>query len=231
MHMPDFDRRLWLVIVAGLVVFTATTWRMLRVEPVRAKGEQQLQCFATNFETLDHRSSSEQFRLVKLKAYLGRTKIALIFYDGPNGAEKDPWLVQLRDAHDAVDSAEIQVLGVSTASPYANREAEKRAGRKFPFPLLSDLAAEEQPPPIHMQWGLAEAALALARSRQVLPGAAAAAPATQVPDPSNRRPLPRLPALFLIDRGGRVACRDGVPVQSANPAAAIEAICRGEWPE
>ncbi len=75
----------------------------------------------------------------------------VVFFDGATGADRDPWLAQLRDHHDKVKAAQVQVIGISTATPYANREAEHRS-KAFPFPLLSDIG-KEIPAPVHTLWG------------------------------------------------------------------------------
>ena len=88
---------------------------------------------------------------MKFERYLGRTQIVVVFFDGELGADAYPSLTQLRDHFDQVKSAGVQVVGISLATPYANREAEKRS-KEFPFPLLSDIG-QNNPAPAHTQWG------------------------------------------------------------------------------
>lgn len=88
---------------------------------------------------------------VKFERYLGRTQLVVVFFDGEAGADRDPWLTPLRDHHDQLIAAKVQVIGISTATPYANREAEKRS-QEFPFPLLSDIG-KDIPAPAHTLWG------------------------------------------------------------------------------
>ena len=73
----------------------------------------------------------QKSQLVKFERYLGRTKMVVVFFDGETGADADPWLTQLRDHHDQVQAAGVQVIGIGLATPYANREAEKRS-QDFP---------------------------------------------------------------------------------------------------
>jgi len=93
----------------------------------------------------------QKSQLVKFERYLGRTKMVVVFFDGETGADADPWLTQLRNHHDQVKAAGVQVIGIGLATPYANREAEKRS-QDFPFPLLSDIG-KDTPAPAHTQWG------------------------------------------------------------------------------
>ena len=88
---------------------------------------------------------------MKFERYLGRTQMVVVFFDGQSGADLDPWLTQLRDHYDKVKAARIQVIGISQATPYANREAEKRS-QEFPFPLLTDIG-KDLPAPAHTLFG------------------------------------------------------------------------------
>ena len=90
-------------------------------------------------------------QLVKFERYLGRTKMAIVFFDGEKGADADPWLSQLRDHHAYVVAAGAQVIGIGMATPYANRQAGDRSS-KFPFPILSDIG-RDRPAPAHTAWG------------------------------------------------------------------------------
>lgn len=77
-------------------------------------------------------------RRVRLKSYLGRHRVLLVFFDGEHGADVDPLLLALRDRHADVEKNRLIVLGIATALPQQNRQATARAG-DVPFPLLSDL--------------------------------------------------------------------------------------------
>lgn len=131
--------------IAGLVWLGYHNQRLQERTPTseRPRTSRRL---APRIELYDQKS-----QLVKFERYLGRTKMVVVFFDGETGADADPWLTQLRDHHDAVKVAGVQVIGIGLATPYANREAEKRS-QDFPFPLLSDIG-KDTPAPAHTRWG------------------------------------------------------------------------------
>ena len=77
--------------------------------------------------------------------------MVVVFFDGDQGADRDPWLTQLRDHHAQVESAGVQVVAIGMATPYANRQAGERS-TGFPFPILSDIG-RDVPAPAHTAWG------------------------------------------------------------------------------
>lgn len=92
-------------------------------------------------ESLDHSSAryiAEPSKRVRLKSYLGRHRILLVFFDNEAGADKDPVLVALREHRETIQKDRVIVLGISTALPQQNRQAIRRGG-EIPFPLLTDL--------------------------------------------------------------------------------------------
>ena len=135
------------MVISGLV------WLGYRIQQLeqrsahvaRPRGQRQL---APRFELWDQSTPPQ---IVKFERYLGRTRMVIVFFDGTTGADHDPWLTQLRDHHDKVQAAQVQVIGISAATPYANREAQKRS-TEFPFPLLSDIG-KDIPHPAHTLWG------------------------------------------------------------------------------
>jgi peroxiredoxin len=146
--------------------------------------------------------ADQKKHIVKLERYYGRAPIVIVFFDKDAGADKDPYLTQLRDCFDQLDSDGIEVVGISTASSFQNQQAEERAGKPFPFPLLSDIHPEgHSPAPISIQFGLFDVSTQTIRT-----------------------------AVFLIDRAGQVAWDGAAPRPVKDPAAAIDALCRGEWP-
>lgn len=181
------------VIIAGLVVY-----RLEREErgPVvgGAVADRRL---APNIVL-----SSQSRQLVKLEGYLGRTRIVLVFFDGDQGADSDPILLSLMEHHSELGEAGIQVIAVSRATRYANQQAEERLGRKFPFPLLTDIDPDQPTPaPAHQAWGLFDA------------------------DDNQTRT-----GLFLIDRDGTVRWAEGRPRPVSDPQAVIEQLIAGSWP-
>lgn len=143
-----------------------------------------------------------QNRLVKLERYLGRSRLVIVFFAPQPGADADSRLVRLRNHDTAVKRAGAEVVAITTARPAENEHAEARAGRKFPFPILTDINRNSPLPAAHQQWGLYDEASGKTRE-----------------------------ALFLVDRAGMVPVRNGFPAPVADPDAAIDALCRGEWPE
>jgi peroxiredoxin len=140
--------------------------------------------------------------IVKLERYYGRAPIVIVFFDRDAGADKDPYLTQLRDCFHQLEAEGIEVVGISRASSFENRQAEERAGQPFPFPLLSDIHPEgHSPAPVSIQFGLFDVATQSTGT-----------------------------ALFLIDRAGQIAWDGAAPRSVKNPAAAVDALCRGEWP-
>ncbi|MCC7423587.1 MAG: redoxin domain-containing protein [Planctomycetaceae bacterium] len=81
---------------------------------------------------------TEPSKPVRLKSYLGRHRIILVFFDNEAGADKDPVLAALREHRETIQKNRIIVLGISTALPQHNRQALRRGG-EIPFPLLTDL--------------------------------------------------------------------------------------------
>lgn len=146
--------------------------------------------------------SNQSRQLVKLEGYLGRTRIALVFFDGAAGADADPILLELVEHHSALEAAGIQVVAVSTATRFENEQAEERLGREFPFPLLTDIDPDQPiPAPAHQAWGLYN------------------------PDRDQTRT-----GLFLIDRDGTVRWEDGRPNPVADPQLVIAQLTAGDWP-
>lgn len=140
--------RILVLPVAAIVISSLVVWRLNRQERPRPTGHAVTLQLAPRFELYDQSS-----RLVKFERYLGRTRMVVLFYDGDAGADRNALLGRLRDHHDAVEQAGVQVVGISTATPYANRAAAERAGGEFPFPLLSDVDLSL---PVHRMWGMVD---------------------------------------------------------------------------
>jgi len=138
--------RILVLPIAAIVIGGLVFWRLTREERSPTVSRAVALQMAPRFELYDQSS-----RLVKFERYLGRTRMAVLFYDGEAGADQDALLCSLRDHHDAVEKAGVQVVGISTATPYANRSAGERSGGEFPFPLLSDVDLAW---PVHRLWGM-----------------------------------------------------------------------------
>lgn len=96
------------------------------------------------FELLDSRDPSQT---VRLKSFVGRHSIVLLFFDGEAGADGDANLLALRSMYATLKTDGIVAFGISTALPQDNRKSFERGG-KFPFPLLSDPDFR-----VHRLWG------------------------------------------------------------------------------
>ena len=131
------------------------------------------------FELYNAKQPSE---LMRLKSFLGRHRIILVFFDSRLGADRDPRLLRLYRAAGQIEKAGIIVLAVSGALPSENRQATERArksGLRILFPLLSDPPSTSASPEmgylVHRAWGRYDE-----QARQPQPG------------------------IFLIDRAGTV---------------------------
>jgi peroxiredoxin len=179
-------------VIAGLVV-----WRMSR-QPQRAGSPAMhtaVRRLAPRFELYDQHS-----QLVKFERYLGRTRLLLLFTADMPAAEH-PLARQLLAHHAEFENAGVQIVVVGTATPFANREAEKQLDAKFPFPVLTDVDRNSpQPTPTHRRWGLIDA-----ETREVQS------------------------ALFAIDRDGTVAWAQTAPQPVAEPAHTISKIAQGNF--
>lgn len=186
------------VVIAGLVVYRLNRGeRPIPPVPKSARLNESRTAPPLAIPLADQRK-----HIVKLERYYGRAPIVIVFFDKDAGADRDPYLTQLRDCFEQVDGDGIEVVGISRASSFENQQAEERAGRPFPFPLLSDIHPEGfSPAPVSIQFGLFDVATQSTRT-----------------------------AVFLIDRAGRIQWEGAAPRPVQNPAAAIDALCRGEWP-
>ncbi|HUG91653.1 MAG TPA: redoxin domain-containing protein [Planctomycetaceae bacterium] len=164
-------------IIAGLCAYRLTRppdTRTFIPPPLMVALPPQLE-----FELFDQHKPPER---VRLKSFLGRHAIVVVFFDGTAGANDDGVLLRLRRDAAVVKSRGVIALGVSTALPQENRPLADDDPRKpddtrdrtpFLFPLLADVPPECR---VHRAWGRY--------------------------DTANDRPLS---GVFLIDRAGRIA--------------------------
>jgi len=128
-------------------------WRYQR-EPGASSGPatSEARQLAPRFELYDQHS-----QLVKFERYLGRTELLVVFFDGDQPVADNALLSQLRDVHAALETAGLQVVAISLATPHAVRQAEQQIGDEFPFPVLTDIDMQSPiPAPVHRLWGLAD---------------------------------------------------------------------------
>jgi peroxiredoxin len=195
-------RRIVIVALAALVIAALTIYRLNRGERPPAPVPKSAADLPRTAPPLAIPLSDQHKHPAKLERYYGRAPIVIVFFDQQRGADQDPYLTRLRDCFDTVKGAGIEVVGISRATPFENQQAEERAGKPFPFPLLSDVDPRGySPAPVHVQFGLFD-----------------------VQNDATRT------AMYLIDRAGRIAWQGQIPRPVGDPAQAVDALCRGEWP-
>lgn len=192
--------RILVLPVAGVLITVLAAWRLGREADRDDRGAQPPPArrqLAPVFELYDQNN-----QLVKFERYVGRTRLVVVFFDAARGADGDSWLPRLRTQAGQIESAGVQVVGVSTAVPAENRRAADRLGGGFPFPVLTDIdPASQSTGAVHRLWGLVDAETGETRT-----------------------------GLFLVDRAGMVAMEGGAPIAEADPERVVDALCRGEWP-
>jgi peroxiredoxin len=176
---------------AAVIIAAMVLWRYHReTDKSQLAPIDESRQLAPRFELYDQHS-----QLVKFERYLGRTELLVVFFDADPPADEQHLLTRLRDDHPALEQFGLQVVAVSLATPHAVREAERRAGMDFPFPVLTDIDMQTPvPAPVHRLWGLADDA----------------SPTVQT-------------GTFYVDRRGTVASHRGRPVPLEDPTAFIDA--------
>ena len=125
-------------VIAGLV------WYKLSQEPRSGNPPQAVtaaRISAPDFEALDKDNS-----ITRLKTFLGRHNLFIVFFDGETGADSDQTLQHLKQHARELKAADYHVIAISSALPQQNRLTE------FPsmFHLLTDPAPIWK---IHREWG------------------------------------------------------------------------------
>lgn len=181
-NVMDASKRILVLPAAAAIIGGLCAWKLSRPVEQRTFVPPPLMVALPprlEFDLFDQQKPPER---VRLRSFVGRHSIVVVFFDPASGANADPVLVRLRREIDAVQDRSVKVLGVSTALPQENRplvENDPRQGRDardrtpFPFPLLTDLPPDCS---VHRAWSRYDA-----KAKQSLPG------------------------VFLIDRAGRIA--------------------------
>ena len=197
------DRRFLIPIVAGIVIASVSTWRVMTNKPQDYAAQVQLESekvIARSVTAFDFEGLDSDNRLVRLKPFLGRHRVIILFFDGEAGADKDTELLRLRERFDELKARDVKVIAVSTALPQENRAAmtTDRAG-PFPFPLVSDFdpTSPDGAWRIHRRWGRIDAA--------------------------TGKPLT---GVFAIDRKGQVLFTGDSPRPMENVDRAVESAIR-----
>lgn len=189
-----------LLLCAGVGLLAVVVWRQNQLEDWENDPTRQvatIRTLAPRFTLADHNR-----KVVKLERLLGRHRVVIAFFDADLGVDKDLRTKQLLQNFSAIENAGVEVIAVSTATPFANEEAEKRLGYELPFPVLTDIdMTNPQPTPAHRLYGML--------------------------DPKTGKTST---GLFLIDRDGSLPLgQDGIPVPVANELAALKSLAKGEW--
>ena len=96
---------------------------------------------APPIEALDKDNS-----ITRLRSFLGRHNLLVVFFDGEVGAGFDKTLQHLKSHAAELEAADYHVIAVSSALPQHNRKAE--------FPPLFHLLTDPEPIwKIHREWG------------------------------------------------------------------------------
>jgi len=193
--------RKYVLPVAGILIAVLVIWR-IRIDsglpgPGAIPERGAMMAAPRSILTDQHR------HMVKLEAYLGRTKLLIVFFDGTKPAHTDPIVARLLKDHAALLGQGVQPIAISAASPFAITKSEEISGKRFPFPVLMDVDPNGHTTyPAHRAWGLADN-----RSEELKTG------------------------VFVVDRAGLVPARGLLPRPVVDPEATIDAILRGNWPD
>jgi len=139
------DKRVWLLVLAGMVIAGLCAFRLTRPEVQQSiAANAPAVAAAPLFELYDQ---SKPSKVVRLISYVGRYPILVVFFDGRAGADHSDVLQQLRKEHERLRKAGVYTMAISAALPQENRKIIV-AGGEFPFPLLSDPGYD-----VHRAWG------------------------------------------------------------------------------
>ena len=131
--------------IAALAIAGACLWSLNRAPRQRSGDATSLEFRSPPlFELRDQDS-----RVFRLDRYIGRHSIILVFFDGKQGVEADPYLQIVLKHAAAIESAGTKVVAVTTSLPQENR-----AEAEIPFDVLTDLPlGDGRAGPVHQAWG------------------------------------------------------------------------------
>ena len=184
--MIDFDRRLWILFAAGLLIIGAVCYRLRRDELQRQESVSNTESVSTTERTeIKPAPLFEAFnqdnKIVRLSSFIGRHEIWVIFFREP--LDRDPLFQKVVDASDSALARGVKIIGITAELPQNNRKFLKALGVQE-IPVLTD------PEPIydlHHRWGLVDE-----KSGDVRSG------------------------LFVVDRSGNKKWKNGYPASIAN---------------
>lgn len=187
--------------LAGVLLVMAVVWRERQLAQWRQDAPTVRfapRSLAPRFRLADHHR-----HVVKFDRFLGRQRVLVVFFDAQLGPLRDPRMSRILECHPTIARMGVEIVGISSATPFANLAAEQERGEKIPFPLLTDI--DVQSPvnePVHRLWGRYDEKLGQTKT-----------------------------GLFLVARDGTIALGpDGYPMPVENEQAALDALCQGHWP-
>jgi peroxiredoxin len=135
--------RIFVLPLAAAVIGGMVWYKLSQTHPrgndVRAVTAARIS--APAFEALDQDNS-----ITRLRTFLGRHNLFVVFFDGETGADSDRTLLHLKQHVQELKAADYHVIAISSALPQQNRTTD------FPsvFHLLTDPAPIWK---IHREWG------------------------------------------------------------------------------
>ena len=131
---------------AAIAIFVAVQYRMQTPDSPRPDREASGGTPLRPTPALEGTDSNNKY--FRLKRYLGRHEVFVVFFDGGMGAEEDPVLAELKKHTAKLKSEGIVVVAVSSTLPQENRKTEFETPN--PFVLVTD---PSQAWKFHRLWG------------------------------------------------------------------------------
>lgn len=189
------DRRLLILMSAGMLIAGLTAWRHFRPERVLPTEDTSPTAATTtlavppSFQLPDQRGY-----FVNFDRYRTRQGVVVVFFSADKPAHEDPVLTWLREHYSTVKQANYEVLGISTQTGATIRNDAENSGIDWPFPILHDIHLRlPEPAPVHHLW-------------------------SRVDSTTNTL----LTGTFLIDQSGLTPHQDHIPLPLRNPILDLE---------
>ncbi len=186
-------RRVWVLPISAIIIAGLCAYKLTRPDKVIDSNREIAIIRPAPLFTLHN--DQKPPRITKLKGYIGRHKIVLVFFDPKQGLAENPVLVWLRTHADALRRQDVEVFAISPALPQAHRKMLAdwlHENERRPFQMLSDIFGTAQ-----QLYGK--------------PGGQ-----------SQRDPLTPLEAVFLIDRAGNLRWNKQHPIPLPDAISALE---------
>ncbi|MBX3442616.1 MAG: hypothetical protein KF774_09415 [Planctomyces sp.] len=194
--------RILVLPIAAALIAGVSLWRIEWQKTHRQRPPIELPADVRTVEALKFTLNDQTGRATKLDAYLGRTRLVLLFPGEGRNLERSASLATLADIQPALAATGIQALVVTPALSSEVRSAQSRRGSPFPFPVLTDIILQDPTPlPAHRLWGRFD----------------------------EDRGVP-LAGLFLIGRAGETAFANGRPRPVSDIQAVFRQLAAKEWP-